>query len=69
MLADMLAKSYVNYFCRSNLLKISSKKGQHVSFNASTDEIWKEKVCIVGHICKGKGLGQGGHLSALLHEQ
>ena len=30
---------------------------EHLSFGAPTDEIWKEKECIVGHICKGKGLG------------
>ena len=47
-------------------LNYRPKKGQHLSFNAPTDEIWKEKVCIGGHICKGKGQGHGGHLSALL---
>ena len=30
---------------------------EHLSFDAPTDEIWKEKECIVGHVCKGKGLG------------
>ena len=39
------------------MLKLSSKKGQHVPEYAPTDEIWKEKVCVVGHIGKGKGLG------------
>ena len=38
------------------MLKLSSEKGQHVPNYAPTDEIWKEKVCVVGHICKGKGL-------------
>ena len=54
MLADMLAKSYVNYFCRSNLLKISSKKDNTYPLMLRLTKSGKKKYVSVGISVKEK---------------